>query len=187
MEKDTPDFFKQRDLFGFEQSETKVEINDQNQIDAPPDLNVVYATLGSRILAYFLDIIIILIPSILIDLILFGPNFYEPNNSFGLNLVHLIIWTLYYGFTESSEQQATYGKRICKLKVIDEYGKRLSFKKASFRFLTQIISIVPLGFGIWSIATDKKKQAWHDMLLGCYVIDRKENKLKTRDNNGEHP
>ena len=47
---------------------------------------------------------------------------------------------------------------------------RLTFKKAYLRFLAQFISIIPLGFGIWSIATDKKKQAWHDMLLNCYVI-----------------
>jgi uncharacterized RDD family membrane protein YckC len=104
---------------------------------------------------------------------MFGPEFTNPENSFKRNLLNLALWAVYYGFMESSEQQATLGKRICGLKVIDEFGNRLTYRKAILRYLAIIISVLPLGFGIWAIAYDKKKQGWHDALLGCYVVKSK--------------
>jgi uncharacterized RDD family membrane protein YckC len=59
---------------------------------------------------------------------------------------------------------------ILKLKVIDLYGKRMSVLRSLFRCITTIISILPIGLGIWYITTDPKKRAWHDLIVGTYVI-----------------
>ncbi|MFN7674574.1 RDD family protein [Flavobacterium sp.] len=133
------------------------------------NLDVNYASLGIRILAYLIDGVFIIPLELFIEYLIFrNINFEE--NSMWRNILNLSIWTIYYGITESSKYQGTIGKKICGIMVIDVEGNRLTFKKAYLRFLAQFISIIPLGFGIWSIATDKKKQAWHDMLLNCYVI-----------------
>lgn len=167
---ETPDFFEERDILGLPKLKLK-------NPDVLPDTNqepkiygkieVEFAGLGSRFIAYFLDVIILLIPLYILGGVIFGLN---NEHSLLRIMFKLIIWTLYYGFTESSDGQATFGKRICGIKVIDEHGNKLTFKKAALRYLAQIISILPLGFGIWAIAKDENKQAWHDVLVGCYVI-----------------
>ena len=144
---------------------SQTENNETEKIN----LDVKYASLGIRILAYLIDGIFIIPLSILFENLIFGNNNFEEN-TLSRNILNILIWTIYYGVTESSKYQATIGKKICGIIVIDIEGKRLSFKKAYLRFLAQFISIIPLGFGIWSIASDEKKQAWHDMLMNCYVI-----------------
>jgi len=146
--------------------ENITEIDQNNEI---VDLDVNYAGLGIRILAYLLDGIIIIPIVLVFEYLLFG-NFNSNENPLLRNLLNFSIWTIYYGLTESSKMQGTIGKKICRIMVIDTKGNRLNFKKASLRFIAQIISIIPLGFGIWAIASDEKKQAWHDMLMGCFVI-----------------
>jgi uncharacterized RDD family membrane protein YckC len=117
-------------------------------------------------------VVILIVPLFLIEITLF-EDLARVENSSTINVLAYLVWTLYYGATESSTMQATFGKKICGLMVIDEAGNRLSFKKAAFRFLAQLLSIAPLGFGIWAIANDEKKQGWHDVMLGCYVIKKK--------------
>ena len=133
------------------------------------DLDVSYASLGIRILAYLIDGVFIIPIELLIEYLIFGNTNFEENTMLR-NILNLSIWTIYYGLTESSKYQATIGKKICGIMAIDYEGNRLTFKKAYLRFLAQFISIIPLGFGIWSIASDEKKQGWHDMLMNCYVI-----------------
>ena len=133
------------------------------------NLDVKYAGLGIRILAYIIDSIFIIPLCFLIEHLIFGNANFEENTMLR-NILNLSIWTIYYGVSESSKYQATIGKKICGIMVIDVEGNRLTFKKAYLRFLAQFISIIPLGFGIWAIATDEKKQAWHDMLMNCYVV-----------------
>jgi uncharacterized RDD family membrane protein YckC len=145
--------------------ENLTEINEEEKID----LDVKYSGLGIRILAYFIDGIFIIPIDLLIEYLIFG-NINDNEYLMLRSILNLAIWTIYYGISESSKYQGTIGKKICGIMVIDTEGKKLSFKKAYLRFLAQFISIIPLGFGIWSIASDKKKQAWHDMLMNCYVI-----------------
>ena len=133
------------------------------------NLDVKYAGLGIRILAYLIDGIFLIPVDLVLEYLIFG-NIENNENLMIRNILNLSIWTIYYGITESSKIQATIGKKICGIMVIDIEGNRLNFKKASLRFLAQFLSIIPLGFGIWAIASDKKKQAWHDMLMECYVI-----------------
>ena len=173
MDNETPDFFEEKDILGFDKSSTKPGNDGTLSNVVPKELPVVYATLGTRILAYLLDVVIVIIPLTMVQVAILGPDFMSPKYSFRTNLISFVVWTLYYGLMESSENQATLGKKICGLMVIDEFGNRLNFTKAALRYLAQIISILPLGFGIWAVATDEKKQGWHDLLLGCYVIKRK--------------
>jgi len=84
----------------------------------------------------------------------------------------VIIWTLYYGFLESSKIQGTLGKRLIGIKVTDIHGQRISFSRAIARALLQYVAILPLGIGIFMVAFTKRKQGLHDMIAKCLVIKR---------------
>jgi|GEM_PF-2977215 len=172
MEKDKPDFSRGTNIWGLEPVTVKAEIDPPIEEKKELELDVIYAGLGNRIIAALLDILILFFPLLFIEILLFD-NIEDPSNYFAMNVIAVIVWTLYYGVTESSERQATLGKQICGLKVIDKEGKRPSFIVAALRFLAQTISAIPLGFGYLAITLNDRNQAWHDMMLRCYVIKKK--------------
>lgn len=79
---------------------------------------------------------------------------------------------LYFALFESSAWQATPGKRAIGLIVSDEAGRRLSFGRASGRFLGKILSGLILNIGFIMAGFTEKKQALHDILAGCLVLRR---------------
>ena len=176
MEDEKFDYLEERDALG--QLKPKVAFMDSEAIVEPHQgntLNVVYASLGSRMLAYLLDGLILLLPSLILIGGFMGEDFIRPEHAGQRNLLSLLIWTLYYGVLDSSNAQATFGKRILGLQVIDEKGGQLSFLKAALRYPAHFLSVLSLGFGIWAIATDDQKQAWHDSMLGTLVIKKDTN------------
>jgi uncharacterized RDD family membrane protein YckC len=88
-------------------------------------------------------------------------------------LVTLLGGWLYHGLLESSEWQATAGKKILGVYVTDLAGQRVSFARASGRHFAKIItSLIPLGIGYILAGFTEKKQAVHDMLASCLVLRR---------------
>jgi uncharacterized RDD family membrane protein YckC len=86
-------------------------------------------------------------------------------------LVTLIGTWLYHALLESSEWQATAGKKALGLIVTDTSGARTSFARASGRHFAKIITgLIPLGIGYILAGVMEKKQALHDMIAGCLVL-----------------
>lgn len=107
----------------------------------------------------------------------------------------IIIYTsaaVYTVALPSSPFQATFGMLLCGIKIIDLYGKRISFFRSLTRFITlQVPSVVLgailvelLGFSNYvatacvmvpfvCIAFDRDKRWFHDMICGTYVIYNK--------------
>lgn len=82
----------------------------------------------------------------------------------------LVTW-LYHAFMESSEWQATVGKRAMGLVVTDMAGQRVSFGRSSGRHFGKIITnLVPALLGYIMAAFTEKRQALHDMIAGCLVL-----------------
>jgi uncharacterized RDD family membrane protein YckC len=135
-----------------------------------PDLNVTYAGLGKRTLAKLIDLTIVFFPLLIIETFLFKFNFLNNDLNAYRVFIIIFIWIFYNGAFETSVYKATPGKMILKLKVIDLYGQRMSILRSFFRCITTVISLLPIGMGIWYITTDPKKRAWHDLIAGSYVI-----------------
>jgi len=82
--------------------------------------------------------------------------------------VFLIIW-LYFVLQESSNFQATIGKRAVKIKVVDSPGNKITFWQASLRNFLRIIPVIgficmiPIGFS-------EKRQGFHDLAANTYVV-----------------
>lgn len=128
-----------------------------------------YAGFWLRMGAVVLDTIILWIPCSLFWWFFsdaFSAPLFEVLDFFQLT----VIWAGYYGLTESSTWQATIGKRLVGLQVIDLNGGRLSFARAVARFLASFLAAIPLGLGLAMIAWTARKQGLHDMIVQCLVI-----------------
>ena len=92
------------------------------------------------------------------------------------------------GFTpatlERSRRQATLGKRIVGLKVTDLEGNRISFSRATARFLGTFLCDASCGIGYLMAAFSTRKQALHDMIAGTVVVratNRGDNSIQRMD------
>lgn len=77
---------------------------------------------------------------------------------------------LYEAWLTSSSWQGTIGKRVLRLKVVDEAGNRISFGRATGRFFAKILSSMFFCIGFLMIAFTERKCGLHDMLAGTAVV-----------------
>lgn len=63
----------------------------------------------------------------------------------------------------------TLGMQAWRLHVIDANGKRISLLAATHRFVTAILSWLPLGGGFLWAMFDKDDLTWHDRLSKTYL------------------
>lgn len=126
-----------------------------------------YAGLGLRFVAYLVDAIILGFIRFIVSLF-FGVSFMDSSSE--LLWFDSIFNFLYFIILESGSNQATYGKRFMKLRVVDEAGERISLGKATIRNLSKIISAFILLIGFIMIAFDSRKQGLHDKIAGTFVV-----------------
>jgi uncharacterized RDD family membrane protein YckC len=77
---------------------------------------------------------------------------------------------LYEALLTSSSWQATIGKRVLRLNVVDEAGKRIGFGRAAGRFFAKILSSMFFCIGFIMIGFTERKRGLHDMLAGTVVM-----------------
>ena len=63
----------------------------------------------------------------------------------------------------------TLGMQAWRLQVVDANGKRIGFMAATNRFVTAILSWLPLGGGFLWAMLDKHDLTWHDRLSKTYL------------------
>jgi uncharacterized RDD family membrane protein YckC len=87
--------------------------------------------------------------------------------------VSLLVTWLYHALMESSEWQATVGKRALGMVVTDMEGKRVTFLRSTGRHFGKIVTnLIPMFIGYIMAGFTEKKQALHDMLAGCVVLHK---------------
>jgi uncharacterized RDD family membrane protein YckC len=151
-----------------------------------------FAGFWLRLVAAILDFIILIVPSAPLGILLFASML--PAIALGRGnptlliasllpriilfaaLIVMLKW-LYWALMESSNWQATLGKKALGLYVTDMEGRRASFGKASGRFWAgRGISMVPSIGALYYLVDciccgfTEKKQAVHDMIAGCLVM-----------------
>jgi uncharacterized RDD family membrane protein YckC len=85
-------------------------------------------------------------------------------------LVAIVFGWLYGAGLEASAAQATVGKRWMGLKVTDVYGERLSFLRATGRYLAKYLSALPCFLGFIAALFSSRNQALHDRVAGTRVV-----------------
>lgn len=77
---------------------------------------------------------------------------------------------LYDALLTSSSWQGTIGKRVLRLKVVDEAGNRIGFGRATGRFFAKILSSMFFCIGFIMIGFTDRKRGLHDMLANTLVM-----------------
>jgi uncharacterized RDD family membrane protein YckC len=149
-----------------------------------------YAGFWKRFFAYLLDAMIISFVSLVLFLpmfVLLGMNAIlqemegaEPSRGlmvlfiaaavFGGVTALLCQW-LYFALMESSAKGGTLGKIAIGIKVVGMQGERITFWRATGRFFAKYISACTFGIGYVMAGFTQQKQALHDIIAGCLVVN----------------
>jgi uncharacterized RDD family membrane protein YckC len=87
-------------------------------------------------------------------------------------VIFVVVQWLYFALMESSERQASIGKLAVGLKVTNLKGKPVRFWQASARYFAKLLSFLPLGGGFLLAFYTPRKQALHDLITKCLVLQR---------------
>ena len=148
--------------------------------------NVEYAGFGIRLLAWLIDLLVLLfflrfIIALISDFFIAFIFIYVSIVSADSSIVRFLsdfiggfigfsVTLLYFTLFWSSKFQGTPGKIVLGLKIVDVNGNKISYFTALIRYISTIISSLLLGIGYLLIIFDGKKQALHDKLASTYVI-----------------
>lgn len=152
------------------------------QINTTQNVNISFtmASLGERILAFFIDLVLILayVFGIYLIAIYLGIDSLEDQWSrMGVISVIMLPAMLYTLLTEVYLQGQTVGKKVLKIKVVKIDGYQVSILDFFMRWLFRLVDIF-LAFGtgavaILSIALSKNNQRFGGMASGTAVISLK--------------
>lgn len=86
----------------------------------------------------------------------------------------VLVRPLLYDAFLTSKLGGSLGKLLCGIRVTNEEGKYLDYKKSFFRATVgYAFSSVFFGLGFLSILKDQKRQGWHDRAIGSFVTTQK--------------
>lgn len=148
---------------------------------------IVYAGFWRRFAALFLDQIILgaafygLLVIGVIAMAVGNTGSGQPSDgpmpAFGATIwliwiAYLIVAWAYYALQHSSKHQATVGKRLLGIKLVDSEGQRIGRGNATLRWLSSALSYLTLYIGFLMAAFTDRKRALHDMIADTLVVDR---------------
>lgn len=96
-----------------------------------------------------------------------------PVATFLLVVVIIIPW-LYFAVLESSKNQATLGKMACRVIVSDLHDNQLTFARATLRHFCKFLSFFVLLAGFICIGYTRYHQGLHDIISATLVWYQKE-------------
>jgi uncharacterized RDD family membrane protein YckC len=154
------------------------EAAEREALAVPTTGDVAYASWLSRVGAYLLDTLILLIPLGIILGIIFAV---DPDDSSGawivLGLAYVITLVLpfvYFTVLQGNERGQTYGKRAAGIRVVSEQtGESIGYGRAFGRYAIMVVFglfFLPIVLDyLWPL-WDAKNQALHDKVVGSIVV-----------------
>jgi len=140
------------------------------QLKAPVDEGFQLGELvgfGTRLGAYLIDGLILLVPQLLFGLAAVGSR--DPDTANGIQCLSILVVAAYYiGFWTSRGQ--TPGKMAMGIKIVKADGSPVTFGTALVRYLGYWISALVLLLGFLWVLWDADRQGWHDKMAGTYVV-----------------
>ena len=132
----------------------------------PPRPEPVFALLGSRGMAFILDMV-------LVTALAFGVVHTEIALQARLpGWIYFFVAALYLGLLPATPLQATLGKRMVGLRICDGSGKRIGVLRSVLRLVAFVPSIGIAGAGFILAAFTPRRQALHDLAAGTFVVNR---------------
>lgn len=142
--------------------------------EKPPRVRPEDATLWRRLGAFLIDELarFLFYPLLMVVLVLFGGQIPDPVSpgdfSAGVIIPQLVLraglsWTFWSHGTSP-------GAMLLHLRLVDAHGNAPGSARGGVRATVEIVSVfVPLGFA-WALFS-RRRQTWHDLASGVYVIN----------------
>jgi uncharacterized RDD family membrane protein YckC len=151
-----------------------------------------YARVSQRVLAFFVDGMILLLlialaealglpvyddftlvdaPAVIVSGDGTAANKTVVPSLIGVFVTLVLVWGYYVGF-EVSGHQATPGKIAMAIRVTDMEGKRVGILRATVRHFAKFLTIATLFIGFFLAVFTRKRQTLHDLIAGCLVLAR---------------
>ncbi|NDK54612.1 RDD family protein [Pontibacter fetidus] len=133
------------------------------------DVRRLPATLGLRSIALLIDAVLIISVAAIADYYTISSNesnfLWKPET-----LIYLLLGWLYFAGAESSHTQATLGKYLAGIQVVDEQNGRLTFKKASVRYFAKPISVLVVLMRFMRGLPVAQHRYFHNRVTQAYVV-----------------
>lgn len=142
-----------------------------------------FAGAGRRLWAFLLDCLIVM-PTMLAFAWIMG-TFPGQNAAdaesvglFGVSMktaklitkiVQILLYDIYFTAT-LHRWGGTWGMKFSGIIVLGRDFAMPSKSQARGRYWANILSVLPLGLGVMAILWDKHRRAWHDRIVGTYVL-----------------
>ncbi|WP_018174296.1 MULTISPECIES: RDD family protein [unclassified Thioalkalivibrio] len=146
----------------------------------PPEDRAAFGGFWRRVLATLFDMVVIGVPQIVAQMVIspetMAPKGPEPElmaADIVWMLINILVAWLYWAGMHSSRYQATVGKMAVGLRVVDYHGERITFMRATGRYLAEILSGLLFGIGYLMVAFTRRRQGLHDLIAETFVV-RKE-------------
>lgn len=161
--------------------------SDQLTIDTPEQVSIRFpvAGLGSRFLAILADSVVQAVAYVLLILIFVLVASSAPKTAAGelsrvgekwlvagVILFHFVMYWGYFTLFETFWNGQTPGKKFCKIRVIQQSGRQITFFEAMTRNLIRIVDMFPSFYLIGVIATlcNRQHQRLGDLAAGTLVV-----------------
>ena len=129
-----------------------------------------------RFVAFFLDCIVVLPTAVIVAWIL--GTFPGLQSTFGMEphvaklisrLIQIVLYDFYFVEMVRTGGQ-TWGMRTAGYWLVQRTLARPTRGKLRGRYLATSLSLLPLGLGLWWMAGQKHRRAWHDLITGTYAL-----------------
>ena len=144
----------------------------------------VYAGLQLRIVAFILDVMVLISFGMLFaaaagGYLIVDSSFNDGNLSNRAPYVAVAIFLVYvfafvplYHILLWSWRGQTVGMMAVHVQVLARNGGRVSRRRAAVRFFGRVASVLPLFLGLLMALFDRKRRTLHDRLAGTVVVEQ---------------
>jgi uncharacterized RDD family membrane protein YckC len=126
-----------------------------------------YAGFWIRAVAFVIDAIVL---AVLMAVIVVAFDRFDGKMSILRAFLIEAVGLLYMPLMWASPRQATFGQRICRLRLVTGDGGAVSLPRGVLRVLGMIVSGAIFGAGYIMIAFTAEKRGLHDMIAGTRVV-----------------
>lgn len=168
------DFVKTPEMDDYKEAQEMAELRELFGFAKPTLLMQYFGSFDQRLLASALDWFIIfgifIIITFVVVILFICDKEVRIVTTFSILGCVPPVKIIYHMVMESSAKQATFGKQMLNIKVVDMEGNRITPGTAIARNLCKIFSVLTCFIGYLLAFFNKKQQCLHDMMAGTLVI-----------------
>lgn len=145
-------------------------------------MNNTYASVFKRFIAYFVDILIVIILTFVLYFIIQMFSLFVGTLN-GLDFVRryyyyfvlgefVLINFIYFTVLPSTSFSSTFGQLLLGLRQVDQNGERLTYFKSFLKFIASFLSKIIIYIGYIIVFFTQNNRPLHEIITKTYLIER---------------